>query len=185
MADLIYSAICSLDGFVEDADGGFEWAAPDEEVHAFVNDEVRGLGTYLYGRGMYETMAVWETMDTTFESGVMGDFASIWRAAEKIVYSRTLGEVSTPRTRLEREFDPAAVRALKGSSDRDLGIGGAALAATAIRAGLVDEIELLVVPALVGGGKPALPREVRADLELRRQHTFRSGVVSLGYRVRR
>ncbi len=185
MAELIYSAICSLDGYVEDAGGGFQWAAPDEEVHAFVNEEERSVGTYLYGRGMYETMAVWETMDTAAEPPVMGDFAEIWRAAEKVVFSRTLAEVGTERTRLEREFDPAAVRELKRSSERDLGIGGAALAASAIRADLVDEIRLLVVPVLVGGGKPALPDGVHAQLELREQRAFRSGTVHLAYRVRR
>jgi dihydrofolate reductase len=185
MAELIYSAISSLDGYVEDAGGGFQWAAPDEEVHAFVNEEERSVGTYLYGRGMYETMAVWETMDTAAEPPVMGDFAEIWRAAEKVVFSRTLAEVGTERTRLEREFDPAAVRELKRSSERDLGIGGAALAASAIRADLVDEIRLLVVPVLVGGGKPALPDGVHAQLELREHRAFRSGTVHLAYRVRR
>lgn len=185
MGDLIYSAICSLDGYVEDADGGFQWAAPDEEVHAFVNDEERSVGTYLYGRGMYETMAVWESWDTAAEPPVIRDFAEIWRAADKIVFSRTLDRVGTERTRLERELDPDMVRALKESSERDLGIGGATIAAGAIAAGLVDEIRLLIVPVLVGGGKPALPRGIRVDLELREQHPFRGGAVQLAYRVRR
>lgn len=185
MGVLSYSAICSLDGYVEDVDGGFEWAAPDEEVHAFVNDEERGVGTYLYGRGMYETMAVWETWDVGSEPAVIRDFAAIWRAADKVVFSRTLGETSTARTRLERDFDPTAVEALKRSSERDLGIGGATLAASAIRAGLVDEINLLVVPVLVGGGKQALPHGVHIGLELTGQRSFRGGAVHLSYRVRR
>ncbi|HVO55817.1 MAG TPA: dihydrofolate reductase family protein [Solirubrobacterales bacterium] len=185
MGDLTYSAICSLDGYVEDASGGFEWAAPDEEVHAFVNEKEREVGTYLYGQGMYETMAVWETWDVDAEPAVIRDFAAIWRAADKVVFSRTLSETSTERTRLERELDPAAVRALKDSSERDLGIGGATLAASAIGAGLVDEIGLLLVPVLVGGGKAALPRGVHAQLELREQRAFRAGAIYLGYRVRR
>jgi dihydrofolate reductase len=186
MAKLIYSAIASLDGYVEDAHGKFDWAAPDEEVHAFANEEERPIGTYLYGRGMYETMAVWETMGTgPAEPEVIRDFAAIWHAADKIVFSRSLDEVTTERTRLEREFDPEAIRALKDSSDRDLGVGGAGLAAAALKADLVDEIRPILVPAAVGAGKPALPRDLRLDLELLAERRFIAGAVHLAYRVRR
>jgi dihydrofolate reductase len=184
VAKLVYSALASLDGYVEDESGGFGWAAPDEEVHAFVNDEERHVGTYLYGRGMYETMAVWETWDVGAEPAVIRDFAAIWRAADKVVFSRGLGEVTTERTRLERELDPEAIRALKESSDRDLSIGGAGIAASALAAGLVDEIRLILVPVAVGGGKPALPRELRLDLELRDERRFSGGAVRLAYGVR-
>jgi dihydrofolate reductase len=179
MANLIYSAIASLDGYVSDADGKFEWAAPDAEVHSFVNDEERPIGTYLYGRRMYEVMAPWETLDDP--APAMRDFAQIWRAAEKIVYSRTLGGVSTPRTRLERELEPEAVRALKARSD--VSIGGAHLAAEAIRAGLVDECRLYLNPIVVGGGTRALPDDVRWPLELVDERRFGNGVVYLRYRV--
>ena len=184
MAKLIYSAIASLDGYVEDADGAFEWAAPDEEVHAFVNDGERGVGTYLYGRRMYETMRYWETEGAgPDDHPVSRDFAQIWRAAEKIVYSRTLETVSTAKTRLEREFDHDAVRRLKESSPTDITIGGPALAGEAIAAGLVDEIQLLLGPILVGGGKAALPDDVRVQLELLDERCFTSGVVFLRYAV--
>jgi dihydrofolate reductase len=184
MAKLIYSAIASLDGYVEDADGAFEWAAPDEEVHAFVNDGERGVGTYLYGRRMYETMRYWETEGAgPDDHPVSRDFAQIWRAAEKIVYSRTLETVSTAKTRLEREFDHDAVRRLKESSPTDITIGGPALAGEAIAAGLVDEIQLLLGPILVGGGKAALPDDVRVQLELLDERRFTSGVVFLRYAV--
>jgi len=184
MAKLIYSAIASLDGYVEDADGAFEWAAPDEEVHAFVNDGERGVGTYLYGRRMYETMRYWETEGAGADDHpVSRDFAQIWRAAEKIVYSRTLETVSTAKTRLEREFDHDAVRRLKESSPTDITIGGPALAGEAIAAGLVDEIQLLLGPILVGGGKAALPDDVRVQLELLDERRFTSGVVFLRYAV--
>jgi dihydrofolate reductase len=179
MPKLIYSAIASLDGYVNDRDGNFDWAAPDAEVHAFVNDEERPIGTYLYGRRMYEVMAAWETMDDP--APAMRDFAQIWRAAEKIVYSRTLGGVSTPRTRLERELEPEAVRALKARSD--VSIGGAHLAAEAIRAGLVDECRLYLNPIVVGGGTRALPDDVRWPLELVDERRFGNGVVYLRYRV--
>ena len=184
MAKLIYSAIASLDGYVEDSQGDFGWAAPDEEVHAFVNDLERPNGTYLYGRRMYETMVFWETVNTgSDQDAVTRDFAEIWRAADKIVYSRTLQTPSTARTRVEREFDPAAVRELKASSSRDLSVGGAELAGEAFAAGLVDECRLFLHPIIVGGGKPALPDDVRVRLELLAEHRFPSGVVYLDYRV--
>jgi dihydrofolate reductase len=179
MPKLIYSAIASLDGYVNDTDGRFDWSAPDEQVHAFVNDEERPIGAYLYGRRMYEVMAFWETMDDP--EPVMRDYAQIWRAAEKIVYSRTLDGVSTARTRLEREFRPEAVRALK--AQRDLSIGGPHLAAEAIRAGLVDECRLYLSPIAVGGGTRALPDDVRWPLELLDERRFGNGVVYLRYRA--
>ena len=167
MAKLIYAAISSLDGYVEDEEGTFDWAAPDEEVHAFVNDLERPIGTYLYGRRMYETMVFWETASAEAdEPAVFSDFAEIWRAAEKIVYSRTLQTPSSARTRIEREFDPDAVRQLKQSSATDIAIGGAELAGQAFGAGLVDECHLFLCPIVVGGGKRALPDNVRAQLEL-------------------
>jgi dihydrofolate reductase len=183
MARLVYSAICSLDGFVEDEQGRFDWAAPDDEVHAFVNELERPIGTYLYGRRMYETMVYWETAGTApDEPLVMRDFAAIWRAADKVVYSRTLGEVSSGRTRIEREFDPRAVRRLKETAERDITIGGPELAGQAIEAGLVDECHLFLGPILVGGGKPALPRALRRQLGLLDERRFASGVVHLRYR---
>ena len=180
MASLIYSAIASLDGYVEDEQGKFDWAAPDEEVHAFVNDLERPIGTYLYGRRMYETMVYWETDDDP--APIARDYAQLWRAAEKVVYSRTLPTVSSERTRLEREFDPAAVRRLKERASADVTIGGAELGGRAIAEGLVDECHLVLVPVLVGGGKRALPAGVRADLELVDERRFASGVVYLRYR---
>jgi dihydrofolate reductase len=183
MAKLIYSAITSLDGYVADDDGKFDWAAPDEEVHAFVNDLERPVGTYLYGRGMYETMAVWETMGLAGEPLVMADFAQLWRVADKIVYSTTLDRVDTARTRLERGFEPDAVRQLKAAAARDLTIGGPGLAAQALQAGLVDECHLFVTPVAVGGGTPALPRHLRLKLALLGERRFGSGVVHLHYRV--
>jgi dihydrofolate reductase len=185
VAKLIYSALASLDGYVEDSGGKFEWAAPDEEVHAFVNDLERPIGTYLYGRRMYETMAVWETLGTSGdERAVTRDFAKLWRAAEKIVYSRTLRTPSSTRTRIEHEFDPAAIRRLKRSSAKDITVGGAQLAGEAMAAGLVDECHLFLSPVLVGGGKRALPDDVRVRLELLDEHRFASGVVHLHYGVR-
>jgi dihydrofolate reductase len=181
MARLIYSAIMSLDGYIADADGRFEWAAPDEEVHAFVNDLERPVGTYLYGRRMYEMMVPWETMAD--ERPVMRDFAEIWRAADKIVYSRTLDSASSARTHIEREFDPEAVRTLKASAERDLTVGGAELAGAALRAGVVDEVQLFLNPVVVGGGKRALPDGVRLGLELLDERRFGSGVVYLRYRA--
>jgi len=185
MAKLIYSAIASLDGYVEDAHGKFDWAAPDEEVHAFVNDLERPIGTYLYGRRMYETMVSWETVSGGADQpAVTRDFAEIWRAAEKIVYSRTLQAVSSSRTRIERDFDAEAIRALKRASGSDIAIGGAELAGQAIASGLVDEFRLLLVPILVGGGKRLWPQDVGGvALELLDERRFREGVVSVHYRV--
>jgi len=185
MAKLIYSAIGSLDGYVEDSSGTFEWAAPDEEVHAFVNELERSIATYLYGRKMYETMVFWETVDPHGDGpAVPLDFAAIWQAAEKIVYSRTLETVSSARTRLERELDPVEIEGMKQSSATDISIGGAELGGQAIAAGLVDELQLLLVPVLVGGGKRALPSDVRTELELLDERRFTSGAVFLRYRVR-
>jgi dihydrofolate reductase len=183
MARLIYSAIASLDGYTADASGGFEWAAPGPEVHAFVNDLEREAGTSLYGRRMYETMAVWETLDVSTEPAPMREYAEIWRAADKVVYSRTLARVSTPRTRIEREFDPEAVREMKARAARDITVGGPGLAAHALRAGVVDECHLFLVPVVVGGGTRALPEGLRIDLELADERRFASGVVYLRYRV--
>jgi dihydrofolate reductase len=185
MAKLIYSAIASLDGYVEDKQGKFAWGAPDAEVHAFVNDLERPIGTYLYGRRMYETMVLWETVGTNGDqAAVTRDFADIWRSADKIVYSRTLQTPSSARTRIERDFDPAAIRRLKESSARDITVGGAELAGEAIAASLVDECHLFLVPVIVGGGKRALPDDVRAQLELLAERRFQSGVVHLHYGLR-
>ena len=185
MAKLIYSAIASLDGYVADEDGNFDWAAPDEEVHKFVNDLERPVGTYLYGRRMYEVMAYWETADTLGDQPPVGrDFAEIWRAADKVVYSKTLEKVSSARTRIEREFDPEAVRQMKATAGRDLTVGGPELAAQALRAGLVDECQLFVAPVVVGGGRPSFPDNVRLELELLDERRFASGVVHLHYRTR-
>ena len=182
MAKLIYSAIASLDGYIADREGKFEWAAPDEEVHAYVNDLERPIGTYLYGRRMYEVMVAWETMAD--EAPVMRDFADVWRAADKIVYSTTLEAVSSERTRLERQFDPKAVSRMKATAERDITIGGPGLAASAIRAGLVDEWHLFVTPIVVGGGTGWLPDDVHVDLELLVERRFASGVVHLQYATR-
>lgn len=184
MAKLIYSAIASLDGYVEDERGRFDWAAPDDEVHAFVNDLERPIGTYLYGRRVYEMMVFCETASGVDSSAVIRDFAVIWRTAEKIVYSRTLKRVSSARTRIERGFDPDAIRRLKETSQADITIGGAELAGQAIAAGLVDECHLFLVPVMVGAGKRALPKNIRAQLDLLDEHRFRRGVVHLHYRMR-
>ena len=182
MAKLIYSAIASLDGYVEDQDGGFEWAAPDAEVHAFINDLERPIGTHLYGRRMYETMVYWETLSLDRgQSAAARDFAQIWRTADKIVFSRTLDTSSSARTRIERDFDPAAISRLKQSSGSDITIGGAELAGQAMSADLIDECHLFVCPMVVGGGKRALPDDVRLQLELLDEHRVRSGVVHLRY----
>jgi dihydrofolate reductase len=184
MAQLIYSAIASLDGYVADENGSFDWAAPDDEVHAFVNDLERRVGTYLYGRRMYEVMAFWETAPGRADQrGPTGDFAEIWRAADKVVYSTTLDAASTARTRIERAFEPGAVRELKASAARDLSVGGPELAGAAFRGGLVDECHLLLSPIVVGGGKPALPHGVRVNLELVGQRRFGNGVVHLHHRT--
>jgi dihydrofolate reductase len=184
MAKLISSAITSLDGYIADEDGNFDWAAPDEEVHTFVNDLERPLGTYLYGRRMYETMLYWETAHTVADHPVEQDFAQIWRAAEKVVYSKTLDTVSSARTRIERAFDPAAIRQMKASAERDISVGGPDLAAQAFGAGLVDECHLFVAPIVVGGGKPALPKGVRVKLELLDERSFGNGMVYLRYGAR-
>ncbi len=185
MARLIYSAITSLDGYIADKDGNFDWAVPDEEVHAFINDLGRPLGTYLYGRRMYETMVVWETDHTLADqSPLTRDFAELWQAADKIVYSRTLEAVSIARTRIERDFDPEAARQMKVSAGRDMVVGGAELAAQAFRAGLVDECHLFVAPIVVGGGKQSLPNDVRVKLELLDERRFEGGMVYLRYRTR-
>lgn len=186
MGKLIYAANTSLDGYLEDENGAFDWSVPDEEVHAFWNDHERHIGTSLYGRRMYETMRVWESNDwlDPGEPAVVREYAGIWRDADKIVYSSTLAAVSTARTRIERQFEPDAVRRLKEVSSLDLSIGGATIAAEAFRHGLVDECVLLLCPVLVGGGKPALPRGVRLDLELLDHRRFGNGVVYVRHGVR-
>lgn len=189
MAKLIYTAITSLDGYIEDEAGGFDWAMPDPEVHTFVNDLERPAGTYLYGRRMYEMMAIWQTvgLEPADTSAVAApppeelDYAELWRAADKVVYSRTLDTPTTARTRLEREFDPEVVRRMKDTAERDLTVGGPGLAQHAFAAGLVDEVHLLVFPVVVGGGKPGLPRGIRMDLELLDQRRFGNGAVHLHY----
>ena len=183
MATLIYSAIASADGYTEDAAGSFDWAAPDEELLRFVNDLERPVGTYLYGRRMYETMLYWETARTVpGQPSVVRDFTGIWQAADKIVFSTTLESVSSARTRIERNFDPGMVRQLKSAAEHDMRVGGADLAGQAIKAGLVDELQLFLVPIVVGGGKRALPDGVRSDLELLDTQRFASGAVYLRYR---
>jgi len=184
MARLIYSAITSLDGYVADADGKFGWSAPDEEVHTFVNDLERPVGLYLYGRQMYDVMAYWETADTLpGRPQYVLDYARIWQAADKIVYSKTLEDVSSARTRISQSFDPEEIRLLKETAEADISVGGAALAAQAIKAGLVDEYHLLLSPVVVGGGKRALPDGVRWNLDLVDQRAFENGVIHLHYRT--
>jgi dihydrofolate reductase len=182
MAKLIYSAITSLDGYVADADGEFGWAAPDEEVHAFINDLERPVGTYLYGRRMYETMVYWETVAD--DSPVSLDFAAVWQVADKIVYSTTLTEVSSERTRIERHFDADEIRELKATATRDITVGGPGLAAEALAAGLVDELQLFLTPVIVGAGTPSLPESLGLGLELLDDRRFGSGVVYLRYRTK-
>ncbi len=185
MAKLIYAAIASLDGYVADEDGNFDWSAPDEEVHRFVNDLERQVGTHLYGRRMYEVMSYWETADTgPDQPAVIRDYAEIWQGADKIVYSKTLETARSARTRIEREFDPDTVRELKASAGHDLSVGGPDLAAQAIKAGLVDEYHVFVVPYVVGGGTRFLPDNARLELELLDERRFRNGVVHLHYRTR-
>jgi dihydrofolate reductase len=184
MAHLIYSALSSLDGYIEDRDGRFDWAAPDEEVHRFINDLERTAGTYLFGRRMYETMMVWETdPNLAADSPLTQDFAQIWQAADKIVYSRTLTSVSTRKTQIERNFNPEAIRQLKETVEHDIVIGGPELAAHAFRSGLIDECHLFLMPIIVGGGKPALPENVRLELELLSERRFSNGTVYLRYQV--
>jgi dihydrofolate reductase len=182
---LIYATNVSIDGYIEDERGAFDWLPVDDEVFALHTELLRSAGTFLYGRRLYEAMAVWETdAALAAQSDLMADFASAWQAATKVVYSATLPAVSTAETRIERRFDPAAVRELKATAGRDLTVGGANLAAHAFQAGLVDECRLFVFPVLVGGGKPGLPSGMRADLELLDEHRFRNGVVHLRYRLR-
>ena len=185
MAKLIYSAITSLDGYVADREGNWDWSAPDEEVHTAVNDLERPIGTHLFGRRMYEVLVVWEKPETFDDpSPVIREYAEIWQAADKVVYSTTLEEVSSERTRIEREFDPGAVKQMKEETERDISVGGPGLAAHAFKAGLVDECHLFVSPVVVGGGKRALPDGVRFDLELLDERRFDNGVVHLHYRVK-
>lgn len=184
MAKMIYITNVSLDGYIEDEHGSFDWTEPDDELFAFITDLVRPVGTYLYGRRLYEAMAVWETDPAlTAQSELLADFANVWQAADKVVYSTTLGAVSTTKTRLEHDFDPASVRDMKASATSDLTVGGAHLAAHALEAGLVDECQLFVHPVLVGGGKPALPSATRVELELLDDRPFSNGVVYLHYRI--
>jgi dihydrofolate reductase len=185
MAKLIYSATESLDGFVADEQGNWDWSKPDDEVHSFINDLARDIGTYLLGRRLYEVLAYWESPPGIADQPLyIQDFAEIWQAAEKVVYSKTLQSVSSARTRIEREFDPEAVRQMKAGADHDILIGGPDLAAQALKAGLVDELHLVVAPAAVGGGKRSLPDNVRLDLELHDERRFRNGTVYLRYGVK-
>ncbi len=184
MARLIYSAIASLDGYIADENGDFDWAAPDEEVHAFVNDLERPIGTHLYGRRMYDVMVAWEMMDTGADQPpVIRDYAQIWRAADKIVYSTTLEKATSARTRIVRDFDPEAIRQMKANAERDISIGGPGLAAQALKGGLVDEIHLFLTPIIVGGGTQALPDHLRQKLDLLGERRFGSGVIHLHYRT--
>lgn len=183
MARLVYSTIASLDGYVADENGDFSWAAPDEEVHAFVNETQRRIGTFLCGRKLYEVMAWWDTVDLTEEPEVIHDFAGIWRNADKVVYSTTLPSVPDPRARIEREFHPDAVRALKAAARRDISVGGPNLAGQALATGLVDEIEVFAVPILIGAGTPAYPDGFRLQLDLLEERRFAGGVAYLRYRV--
>jgi dihydrofolate reductase len=185
MARLIYAMLTSLDGYVADEDGNFDWAAPDEEVHAFVNDLEREVGTHLYGRRMYEVMSYWETAQAdTDKPTVEQDYAQIWRSADKIVYSRTLEAASSARTRIERDFDAEVVLRMKAQARRDISVGGPELAAQALEAGLVDELYLFLTPIVVGSGKRSLPPDVRLELELLEERRFEGGVVYLHYRTR-
>jgi dihydrofolate reductase len=183
MAKLIYSVLMSLDGYVADEDGNFDWAEPDEEVHAFVNELERPVGTYLYGRRMYDVMVYWETLPLEEEPPYIHEYAEIWRAADKVVYSRSLQAPASQRTRLEPDFDPEAVREMKASAKGDLSLGGPHLAAQAMRAGLVDELRLFLAPVVVGAGNPALPSDLRVPLELIDERRFGNGTVYLRYRT--
>jgi dihydrofolate reductase len=183
MADLIYIAIASLDGYVADERGKWEWSVPDEEVHGHINEQLRSIGTHLYGRRMYEVLVAWETLDTADEPPWIDDFARIWRGQDKVVYSTTLDAVTSTRTTLERDFDPESVRALKATATSDLTVSGPSLAATALDAGLVDEIQLYLAPVVVGGGTPSLPAGAQIALELVDERRFRNGTVHLRYRT--
>ena len=185
MANLIYAAITSLDGYIADENGNFDWGEPDEEVHTFVNDLERSIGTYLYGRRLYEVMVYWETMHTQPDlPDYILEYSEIWRGTDKIVYSKTLENASSARTRIEREFDAEAVRKMKAQVERDISVGGSELAAQALKAGVVDEIHRFVSPVVVGGGKQSLPDHVRLDLELLDEHRFGTGIVHLHYRIK-
>jgi dihydrofolate reductase len=185
MAKLIYGVISSVDGYVADAEGHFEWSAPDEEVHRFVNDLERPIGTHLYGRRMYEVMRYWETAPTgDAEPSAEQEYAKIWQAADKIVYSKSLKQVSSARTSIQREFDPEAIQQLKTAVARDISVGGPTLAAQALKLGLVDECRLFLSPIVVGAGNPALPDNVRLVLELLDERRFSNGVVHLHYRFK-
>lgn len=184
MAGLIYLMLASLDGYVVDERGSFDWAEPDEEVHTLVNEIERPVGTHLYGRRMYEVLVAWETLSLENQPSYIREFAEIWRSADKVVYSSTLQTVSSARTRIERSFDPEAVRRMKTSSERDLNIAGPHLAAEAFRAGLIDETHLFLAPIAVGAGTPALPRDVRLELELMDERRFDGGFVYVRHRVR-
>lgn len=185
MVRLLYSAITSLDGYVADEEGDFDWSAPDEELHTYVNDQERPVGTYLYGRRMYEVMAFWETAQNLADAPPhIRDYTAIWQAADKIVYSSTLDAVYTARTRLEPRFEPDAIRRLKETATADISVGGPTLAAQALQAGLVDECSFFVTPVAVGGGTPALPAHTRLGFDLVDQRTFTNGVVHLRYRPR-
>jgi dihydrofolate reductase len=180
----MYAAIASLDGYIADESGTFDWAAPDEEVHAFVNDLERQIGTYLYGRRMYDVMVAWETMDAgSDQPPVIHEYAQVWRAADKIVYSRTLEKATSARTRIVRDFDPEAISQMKAHAERDISVGGPELAAQALKAGLVDEIHLFLTPIIIGGGTQALPDHVRVKLELLDERRFGGGVIHLHYRT--
>ena len=183
MAKLIYSMLASLDGYIADESGNFDWAAPDDEVHAFVNDIERSIGTMLLGRRMYDVLVAWETMGTSTEPDAMKDYAALWRGADKIVFSRTLDRAASARTRIEREFDPDAIRRLKTAAARDLSIGGPEIASLAFKAGLVDECRLFLMPVVVGGGKRSLPSDLRLQLELVSERRFASGAVHVHYRI--
>ena len=184
MGKLIYSALTSLDGYMADEDGKFDWAEPDEEVHSFLNELDRPVGTYLYGRRMYEVMLAWESLPLADQPPHLQEYAEIWRAADKIVYSKTLETAPSARTRIERHFDPEAVRQMKASAERDLSVGGRDLAADAFRAGLVDELHLFLSPVVVGGGTRALPDDIRLNLELLDERRFGNGMAYLRYRTR-
>ncbi|CAN5286941.1 dihydrofolate reductase family protein [soil metagenome] len=183
MAALIYSSFTSLDGYVADREGRFDWSVPDDEVHAYVNESLRRFGIHLYGRKLYETMRVWEDMSLDDEPEVIREFAAYWKASEKVVYSRTLTTVSSARTSIADDFDPDEIQRLKSSADTDLLVGGATLGAEALRAGLVDEIQQFVCPVIVGGGLRFLPEDLELQLELIDSHRFAGGTVSLRYRV--
>jgi dihydrofolate reductase len=185
MARLVYAVLASLDGYVADEAGNFDWAAPGEDVHRFINELERSVGTYLFGRRLYEIMAVWQDFpDIEQEPEVIGEYAAIWQSADKIVYSETLAAVTTPKTRLDRSFDPQSVRAMVTDQEQDVSIGGPTLASHALRAGIVDDIHLFIVPHIVGGGTPCWPAGLPLQLDLAEQERFSDGTVYLHYTTR-